>query len=133
MPNHSIEIHDAILASIAILPGKAELHFSAVYIHQSDGIPGVDAGIGWFQEAVLCIWEAEVTSSFLEFPVHLTGGQTRVKDRHLENEIPLPLHHKGKFELTLLPKWQGKPVSFTGSGAELELIGQPGPVENFTP
>jgi hypothetical protein len=44
MPNRAIEIHDSILASVSIAQGRAELTFSSVYIHQSEGKPGIDAG-----------------------------------------------------------------------------------------
>ena len=52
----------------------------------------------------------------------------------LDNEIPVPLWHKGAFELRLQAMWQGQvTVVFTGSGAELELLGEPEYVEEFRP
>ena len=51
-----------------------------------------------------------------------------------DNEIPVPLRYKGAFELRLEAMWQGQEVvSFTGSGAELELLGEPEYVEEFRP
>ncbi len=52
----------------------------------------------------------------------------------LDNEIPVPLRHKGAFELRLQAMWHGQEVvSFAGSGAELELLGEPKYVEEFRP
>jgi hypothetical protein len=134
MPNRAIEIHDSVLAAISFTQGEAQLHFSSVYIHQSEDVPGRNAGTGWVQKAVLRIHEARVDGSFSEFPVNLTNGQIRMGENVLENEIPVPLHHKGAFELRLQAMWQNQvTVSFTGSGAELELLGEPKYVEEFRP
>jgi hypothetical protein len=131
MPNRSIEIHDSILASVSFSQAEAQLHFSSVYIHQSEGVPGLDAGSGWVQEAILRIHDARVDGVFSEFPVDLTDGQIHMGESILKNQIPVPLRHKGPFELRLQAKWQEATVSFTGSGAELELLGEPEYVEEF--
>ena len=132
MPNRAIEIHDSILARVSISQGEAELHFSSVYIHQSEGVPGLDAGSGWVQKAILRIYDAEVKGAFSEFPVDLSGGQVQIGEDRLDNEIPIPLRHKGAFELRLEAMWQApEVVSFKGSGADLELIGEPEYVEEF--
>ena len=133
MPNRAIEIHDSILEEVSLSQGKAHLHFSSVYIHQSEGIPGVDAGSGWVQEAILHIHDATMEGDFSEFPVDLSDGETRIGQRLLDNEIPVPLDHQGAFRLRLEAKWQAREVVFTGSGAELELLGEPEYVEEFRP
>lgn len=134
MPNCAIEIHDSVLANVSLSQGEVQLHFSSVYIHQSEGVPGRDAGSGWVQQAVLRIRDAKVEGAFLEFPVDLKGGQTQIGQSILDNEIPVPLHYKGTFELRLQAMWQGQVVvSFTGRGADLELLGEPEYVEEFRP
>jgi hypothetical protein len=133
MPNRAIEIHDSVLASVSFSQGEAHLHFSTVYIHQSEGLPGRDAGSGWVQEAVLRIHDATMEGALSEFPVDLTDGETRMGQNILDNEIPVPLRHKGPFELRLQAKSDGQVVSFAGSGAELELLGDPEYVEEFHP
>ena len=134
MPNRSIEIHDSVLANVLFSSGQALLYFSAVYIHQSEGIPGCDPGSGWVQAAVLRVQDAMVEGSFSEFPVDLSDGQTQMGETIWQNEIPVPLSHKGAFELRLQAMWQGQTiVSFTGSGAELDLLGEPKYVEEFPP
>jgi hypothetical protein len=134
MPNRCIEIHDSVLNRIAISGDFSELHFSSVYIHESDGRPGVDEGVGWFQEAVLRIFGARTPDSLPEFPIDLTGGQTVLGELVSENEIPLPLNHRGKFELRLIPQWHPDEIlSFTGCGADLTLTGEPSRIEKFLP
>ena len=64
--------------------------------------------------------------AFSEFPVDLSDGQIQMGQNILDNEIPVPLYHKVAFELRLQAMWQGQiVVSFKGSGAELELLGEP--------
>jgi len=134
MPNRSIEIHDSVLADVSFSQGEAQLHFSSVYVHHSEGVPGRDAGSGWTQEAILRINNATVEGSFLEFPVDLSDGKIQLGNQTLDNEIPVPLRHKGPFALRLRAMWQEqRVVSFTGSGAELELLGEPEYVEEFRP
>ena len=134
MLNRAIEIHDSVLAAVSFSQGEARLHFSSVYIHKSDGAPLRDAGSGWVQEAVLRIHDATVEGAFSEFPVDLSDGQTRIGQDILDNEIPVPLLHKGEFKLRLQAVRQGQAVvSFTGTGAELELLGEPKYVEEFRP
>lgn len=134
MPNRAIEIHDSVLSHISFFQNEAQLHFSALYLHESDGVPGIDAGRGWFQQAILRIQDAKVDGAFTNLPVDLTNGRTRIGQDILENEIPVPLHYKGAFELRLQEMWQEKGVvTFTGSGAELELLGEPEEVEEVRP
>ena len=84
MPNRAIEIHDSVLADVSFSQGEAQLHFSSVYIHQSEGVPGRDAGSGWVQKAVLRIYDARVKGAFSEFPVDLGDGQIQNGTKHLE-------------------------------------------------
>jgi hypothetical protein len=134
MPNRAIEIHDSVLESVSLSQGEAQLHFSSVYIHESEGVPGIDAGSGWVQKAILRIHDARMEGAFSELPVDLADGQTQMGKNVMDNEIPVPLRHKGAFELRLQAKWQAQVVvSFTGSGAELQLLGEPEYVKEFRP
>jgi hypothetical protein len=102
-----------------------------VYIHQSEGTPGRDAGSGWIQEAILRINNARVEGSFSKFPVTLGDGNIQLGSQTFDNEIPVPLRHNGSIALRLIGSESGEVVSFTGSGAELELLGEPEYVEDF--
>jgi len=135
VPNRAIEIHDSVLAAVSFSQGEVKLHFSSVYIHQSEGVPLRDAGSGRLGTGSgLRIHDASMEGTFSEFPVDLDDGQTRMGPNILDNEIPVPLRHKGAFELRLQAMWHGQVVvSFAGSGAELELLGEPEYVEEFRP
>jgi hypothetical protein len=130
--NRAIEIHDSTLDAISVRDGAAVVHFPCVYIHESTGTPGVDAGSGWVQEALLRINGAAVTRSFSKLPADLLDGYIKLGDEIHKNEIPIPLSHKGIVELHL-ESWNDEVVLITGSSAELELIGEPKYVENFRP
>jgi len=131
MPNLFIEIHDSVLARVALVEGRAELCFSKLYVHESEGQPGVDAGKGWFQKGVLRIDNAEVKGQFSELPTDLTTGTAKIGEHTFDNCFPLPLKYAGRFELHMQAMWRPEMLSFSGTGAELELMGEPGPVEEF--
>jgi hypothetical protein len=130
--NRAVEIHDSTLDAISFRDGTAVLSFSCVYIHESIGVPGVNAGSGWVQEVRLRISEAAVTRSLSEFPAELVDGLIKLGDSILRNEIPIPLKHKGTFELRLESS-NGEVLLITGRSADLELIGEPKYVEEFRP
>ena len=132
MKNRAIEIHDSTLEVISVRDGAAVLHFPCVYIHESEGAPGVDAGTGWVQPALLRISDAIVARSFSKFPADLLDGHIKLGDTVQRNEIPIPLNYKGIVELRL-ESWDDEVVLITGSSAQLELIGEPKYVEEFRP
>src|ERR1700687_2451080 len=129
MPNRAIEIHDSILDSISIVDGYAVLHFSSVYIHQSIGKPGTDAGSGWVQKAQLRIRDATVEGLFSELPRDWLIGHIKLGGSVLDNEIPIPLSYSGDVELRL-ESW-GEQVLITGGGGGLELSGETEEAEEF--
>jgi hypothetical protein len=132
MKNRAIEIHDSKLDAISIRAGEAVLHFPKVYIHESMGTPGVDAGSGWVQEALLRISDAAVKRSFSKFPADLLDGYLMLGESVLKNEIPVPLSHIGTVELRL-ESWNDEVVLISGGSAQLELVGEPKYIEEFRP
>jgi hypothetical protein len=94
MQNRAIEIHDSTLDRISIRDGNASLYFAPVYIHQSGGTPGVDAGSGWVQKALIQIGGAVVKGSFSQLPRELLDGQIRIGAAVSRNVIPIPLDHR---------------------------------------
>jgi hypothetical protein len=132
MPNRAIAIRDSVLAGVSLSQDEVQLHFSSTYIHQSEGVTGRDPGSGWVQEAILRVHDGKVEGAFSEFPVILSDGQTHLGQNILNNEIPVPLDHEGTFQLRLEAWRQEKEiVTVTGSGAELELLGEPHYVEEY--
>jgi hypothetical protein len=120
--NRAIEIHDSVLDALSLDNGDAVLHFSHLYIHESEGVPGFDAGTGWSQEGNLTIRNAVVEGSFSEWPADLHKGQIAVDETVYENEIPISLNVQGKIELRL-QSWSDV-ILIIGKGAKLELVGE---------
>jgi hypothetical protein len=131
LKNRAIEIHDSVLDALSLDNGDAVLHFSHLYIHESEGVPGIDDGTGWSQEGKLTIRGAVVQGTFSEWPAHLHLGCITVEGNVFENEIPIPLDFEGKTELRL-QSWS-EIISIAGTGAKLELIGKAEYVEEFKP
>jgi hypothetical protein len=129
--SREIEIHDSTLVSMTLQDGSVVLHFSPVYIHESEGVPGVDAGSVWVQEAYLKIGNAAVVGSFSHLPCEMWRGHIRLDGALSDNMIPIPLNHQGPVELRL--EGGGGVVSITGNSAKLELAGKATYVEEFTP
>lgn len=132
LKNRSVEIHDSTLDAISIRAGEAVLHFSKVYIHESMGRPGIDAGSVSAQEALLTISDADVKRSFSKFPADLLDGHIMLGESILENEIPIPLTHKGTVEVRL-ESWNDEVVLIRGGSARLALVGEPKYIEQFRP
>jgi hypothetical protein len=132
MSNRAIEIHDSTLDAISVGDGVAVLHFPRVYIHESAGTPGVDAGSEWVQQALLRVSNAAVARSFSKFPADLLDGHIKFGSEVLRNVIPIPLSHEGIVEVRL-ESWNDEVVLITGNSADLELIGEPKYVQEFRP
>ncbi len=127
--NRAIEIHDSVLDALSLRDGQAILHFSHLYIHESEGRVGIDPGSGWTQEGNLTISDAVVEGSFLEWPADLHEGQIAVDGTVYENLIPISLNVVGKIELRL-QSWSDV-ISIAGTGARLELVGEAKYIEEF--
>jgi len=106
----------------------ALLRFSHVYIHQTEGKPGIDPGSGWSQEAVIRISNGVISGSLTEWPSDLGGGYLKMDGAVSRNMIPIPLDHEGQIELRV-EGWGA--ISITGTHIRLELIGQAEYVEEF--
>ncbi len=129
MPNRVIEIHGSRLDGLSTEGYEAVLQFGEVYIHQSEGVPAVDPGTGWLQEAAIRIAGGAVDGSFSEYPSYLDDGCLRLGSVVSEITIPIPLDQAGAVELRL-EGWR-EAVSISGTHIRLELIGEAKYVEDF--
>ena len=132
--NRAIEIHDSVLDALSVDNGDAVLQFSHLYIHETEGVPGIDAGTGWSQQGKLTIDDATVDGSISELPRDLWDGHVVMGGRISDNVIPIPLSYVCKVELRL-EAWGAvsEVVSIRGRGVKLELIGQAEYVDEFKP
>jgi hypothetical protein len=128
MPNRAIEFHDSTFDSVRQHGTDLTVRFSAAYIHESSGEPGVDAGSGWIQEALLHVSGGSMTGEIRELPCDLWNGDLRLGGQLLEM-IPIPLDYDGQVEISLE---QDGTIRITGTRVRLELIGTPTYVEEFS-
>ena len=134
LPNRVIEIHDSTLVEISQSNDETVLYFSSVYIHESEGVPGQDAGTGWSQRAILRLTDSRIVGAFSEFPVRLSNGRILLGERATANGIPVPLRYEGTCELRLEAFRQAHEiVTIEGKGIELELVGEGKYLEEFRP
>ncbi len=129
--NSSIEIHDSVLTAVETRAKQVKLALEA-YIHKSSGIPGVDPGTGWIQNVVLTIEDGTLEGSFEKLPWDLSDGELKIGDEVFENLIPIPLDRRAPVELALMAQRTGDTVRVRGSRIQLELLGRPEYVEDFS-
>ncbi len=123
-----MEFHDSTFDGVERDGNNLALRFSAAYIHQSEGKPGVDAGSGWVQELRFHVSDASQTGVIVDLPCDLWGGSVSLDDKRLENVIPLPLDYRGRVEIRLE---QTTGLTITGTGLRVEVCGKPKYVEEF--
>ena len=128
MPNRAMEFHDSTFDRVERVGADLALHFSAAYIHESEGEPGVDAGSGWVQGLRLHISDASLNGQILHLPCKLWGGSICLGEKQFENALPIPLDYQGHVKVTL---GETSNLTVTGTGLRVELCGQPKYVEEF--
>jgi hypothetical protein len=124
MANRVIEIHDSELKSIAVRVGEIVVELAPAYIHQSEGRPGMDAGTGWLQDAVIRIRGEEISGSINDLPCDLWDGNLTLPGEYLDNLIPIPLSVEGDIVLQLT-SCSGESVQIRGDHISLQLSGEP--------
>ena len=130
--NRAIEFHDSELTALSRSGTSIVLSFSAVYVHESTGVPGVDTGVGWYQPAILTIAHGEIASD-ARGPAKVTDGFIRVAGTLHENHLPAVADTlDGPIELSLLLS-TAETLLVRGAAMTIELSGQPSPVEQFSP
>lgn len=128
MPNRAMEFHDSTFDGVERGGADVSLRFSAAYIHQSEGKPGVEAGSGWVQELRLHISEASLSGEILGLPCNLWGGSIQLDDERFDNCIPIPFDYRGRIEVNL--EQDGK-LTIIASRLRVETLGEAKYVEEF--
>ncbi len=130
--NRAIEFHDSELAAVSRVGTSVVLSFSAVYVHESTGVPGVDAGVGWFQPATFTIAHGEIASD-AQLPADVSDGVIRIAGTLHQNHLPATAGTlDGPIELSLLFS-TSETLLVSGAAITIELSGQSDPVEKFPP
>ena len=137
MANRRTELHDSELAVLWYEQNdEAILIFRWLYVHESEGRPAVDAGVGWFQRAELVIENASLTDFIRAWPVEIYDGEAVVDGVAHSNGFPLPLRCERSFKIVLEgvdAEKNLRRIEIEGSGAALTFLGTPGAPETFTP
>ena len=99
--NEAIEFHDS---EVLLAKGASDVFrivFSSAYVHRSVGQPGIDAGVGYTQQAELTFTLATWSKSSLPFTGRLSDGFLILGGKK-HSLIPLPLLVSGKIEAELV-------------------------------
>ena len=126
----AIELHDSVLASVGDEGRWVKIKLAPAYIHKSAGIPGIDPGTGWTQDALLIVEDGAIEGRIIELPCDLSDGTLQVAGEVLRNVLPLPLDYVGQIELTLHFKGDGE-IVVRGTRIFAELFGEPTYIEEF--
>ena len=131
MMNRSIELHDSELYAVMQVGTQVIVILSA-YLHQSEGEPGRDKGIGGWQSVALVFKDgaSDISGEPLDLPLDIWSGKIERNGQLEENMIPLPFSGEGEIILRLHLEGDYR-VTFRGCQGELVLIGQPDFIEEF--
>jgi hypothetical protein len=127
--NRAVEFHDSTLAGVSQIGAKAVLHFSAVYVHESVGEPGVDAGSGWYQPSTFTIAGGRIVSP-ASTPATLVDGFVRAGGTLHRNVVPVGRALSGRIELSISSS-AGETLVVHGDTLTIELCGEPSHAEDF--
>jgi hypothetical protein len=126
-----MEFHDSTFDGIERDGANLILRFSHAYIHESEGEPGLDAGIGWFQEVRLLISNASSRGSMSKLPCYLWDGRISLANELL-HMVPIPLKYSGEVHLKLVENGEvDGQVQVTGTHVRLKMHGESNRVEKF--
>lgn len=107
MANVCIELHDSEVSEITCNGRSLHVAFNPGYVHQSDGVPGKDAGWGYLQSVDFDLSDACCTTEGVCLG-RIADGWMRTKTAMFENLIPLPFAAREPLHLTLQFESGGK-------------------------
>lgn len=130
--NMLIELHDSTVCEFVKHDETVIVHFLPVYLHISEGRPGIDRGTGWVQEARLFFTEASISGQLPDWPCEVMHGELILGTERKDNVVPVPLEFGDRAELRLIFD-NIHAVTVIGRSVRLELVGEPRYVEEFDP
>ncbi len=90
-----MELHDSRVAQVTAVAQELRVAFRPAYVHESDGIPGTDAGWGYLQSVEFIFSEASFSEDG-ECRGAVADGIVRTSTVDYANLVPLPLSASGK-------------------------------------
>lgn len=130
MINSAMEFHDSEVERITQEGDNIRVSFVEVYIHKSEGQPGIDPGTGWVQKAEMLLENASIEGRAPDLPRWLDGGSISVDGKTYDNMVLFPSGLRGDV-LLVLDFVSGEKVEISAKGISLSLIGEPKYVEEF--
>ena len=100
--NRAIELHDSLLAILEDEGSAVRVVFEPGYVHETQGSPGVDLGVGWLQTIEFLIDAGSIEGRLSALPFDVRDGKLTVNEHEYRNLVPLPLNFSGDVELRLL-------------------------------
>ncbi len=128
--NTALEFHDCSVSSITSDGAQVCLNFNSAYLHVSEGIPGVDDGTGWVQEAKLVFSGAKWHGSFAIGEGWLMDGQITIEPSEATSMLPVPFEAAGIVSATFYFT-NGCALAIEAESALLTLIGEARYVEEY--
>lgn len=127
MAKLAVEFHDGTLMSVR-REGADSVLVMNLFILSSDGRPGWDAGVGWYQDAEVRLRDAEIQQG-PAVPLDVIDGVVQVNDQAYPDVLDLPCDLHGQVTVTL----SGTEGVFgaRAKGIRVELLGEPGDIEPF--
>lgn len=125
--NRAIEFHDSVLHAVRVV-GNDTVVDMTLYVHSSDGRPGVDAGTGWYQAGELLVRGVAIDPSS-RASLKVDDGIVSVDAERFVNIVPLPFERTGRVTV----EFRGRGEAFLARGSALRVVlkGEPGQVEQF--
>ncbi len=127
--NTALDFHDSKVSQITSVGDAVVIHFDSVYLHRSFGVPGVDSGSGWCQEAEL-VFDG-VSSPLVSEGVMGSLSEARlIAGAQSILLLPVPFRVAGDIEATFVFS-NGSTLHLAVKEAHLELLGEPVYVETY--
>lgn len=125
MANLAVEFHDSTLESVR-RDGTDSVLVMNLFILSSDGRPGWDSGIGWYQDAEVRLRDATIEQEPTG-TLDVMDGTVQVNDQAFPDVLNLPCDLHG--QVTVL--WSGIEGTFRAraKGIQVQLLGEPGDIE----
>ena len=120
--NVSVEFHDSDVASVELRDSDLIITLSPAVVHRSPGIPGVDPGTCWSQDAVLLLPGGLIQGARPWLPSTLSEGTITAGDQSYENVIPVCSDLVGRVNLRLTFV-NGDQLGVDAQGLKVVLMG----------
>ncbi len=128
--NRALELHDSTIASINVSEASIIIKLRPAYIHESGGMPGINAGSGYVQDLDITFSQARLTKSPTTLPADISDGSLSTGNIEEKNVVPLPLNVRGTISFRLVTE-NNEELCIDAAFAESKSIGDARLVEKF--